>query len=159
MRACIRVSGTYFPPNRPNRPKESGLWATVDGPFSAASTAVGSRVRVQDTGAGGGIADVSGRDFWGFRRIRTPTEKGKDLGREEAKGRLGFPRAEPVAAAMGFWWALFAVPIKYLVPFYFCLPSCNFVHVYIYIYTEKDKKSVCKCQKMNKKSRESKARL
>ena len=49
MSACIRVSGTYFPPNFPNRPNESGLCNRVEDPLSSIRSS-GSRVgeRVQE---------------------------------------------------------------------------------------------------------------
>lgn len=46
--ACIRVSGTYFPPNFPNRPNESGRCRIAAGSTSSL-TIVGCLVSVQRT--------------------------------------------------------------------------------------------------------------
>lgn len=52
MRAYIRVSGTYLPPNLPNRPNESGRCNRTD-PLSSLerteAAAAGSLVREQET--------------------------------------------------------------------------------------------------------------
>ena len=83
VRACIRVSGTYFPPKRPKRPKESGRRAgPALAPVGAEFIVNGSRVRVQETGArrrGLTVERLAG----GFRRRSCD-------GREKE----GFPQAE-----------------------------------------------------------------
>ena len=45
-RAYIRVSGTYFPPNLPKRPNESGRWSGVEDPLSSIRSSGGSRVEI-----------------------------------------------------------------------------------------------------------------
>lgn len=77
MSAYIKVSGTYFPPNFPKRPKESGLGRRVvpeTDPFSSLGRCsiwtAGSRVpSVQETAKEEYLA-VEGQDEVNLRKLK-----------------------------------------------------------------------------------------
>lgn len=61
QRACMRVSGTYFPPNFANRPKESGRRRRVGSVAICTEAGAESRARVQETGDWWAVAKEGGR--------------------------------------------------------------------------------------------------
>lgn len=79
--ACIRVSGTYLPPNLPNLPNESGLWSITD-PFSSlvcscnGITEAGSLVREQETEEGVLEAEEEGGKVTSFSKFEGKWEDG-----------------------------------------------------------------------------------
>lgn len=79
--ACIRVSGTYLPPNLPNLPNESGLWSITD-PFSSlvcscnGRTEAGSLVREQETEEGVLEAEEEGGKVTSFSKFEGKWEDG-----------------------------------------------------------------------------------
>ena len=82
MSACIRVSGTYFPPNFPKRPKESGLGRSVveeTDPFSSLGRCsiwtAGSRVpSVQETAKEDDDLAGEGQEELNLRKLKGKLE-------------------------------------------------------------------------------------